>query len=499
MNLWSILLNPLEYSIEPVSPLPGDIDAYGLPRGLYFNCEYGTILGVPSVVLTPARSYRLTVTDYDGETDHLTTTLRVDPNKKPSFDSRYKGESPKYRFTKSSPISLNLPQALGGNGPLVYELTGVLPPGVHYNHDTVTISGVPTTTFEDTEFILEARDIDGDLDRLVFDLQITLGIFNLDQKHEFKIFTGEAIGHTILTTSEPGLSSTVNPPLPSGLEIRESNTSVDQNTNTLKLQLFGTPQSASPESIHEVRVLNNQGEYDSFILAITIEVDTSPSFENPNYIFHWAQGHDESHRLPIAMNGNHPMVYKITHSMQLPAGLSFHTRSESSEPTLIPYISGLPPYVDGEPMEEIINTSVVLIVTDADGDTARTTIRIRIHFQLKITVEIDGFRLTEGTAIDARIPYIYATGGRGNLSFSLVENENTFTHSNGTVMFNDSLWISSISDQSNRHYAKIVGCAGPMSPTYYIIKVTDQDGRSASSGFNLRVNDRIDEVKDVIC
>ena len=89
--------------------------------------------------MTYDESYGLTyrVTDVDGDSVTLTFSIRV--NGIPSFV----GEQDDQPYTAGEAVSLELPEAEGGNVARTYRLDGELPAGLSFDPGTRTISGTP--------------------------------------------------------------------------------------------------------------------------------------------------------------------------------------------------------------------------------------------------------------------------------------------------------------------------------------------------------------------
>jgi hypothetical protein len=76
------------------------------------------------------------VADVDGDTVTLRFSIRV--NGIPSFGDQVVEDQP---YTAGDAVSLELPEAVGGNVALTYFLDGELPPGLGFNPTARTISG----------------------------------------------------------------------------------------------------------------------------------------------------------------------------------------------------------------------------------------------------------------------------------------------------------------------------------------------------------------------
>ena len=104
------------------------------------------------------------------------------PNRLPSFAGAE--VTAQVYFTDATIPDLTLPQATGGNEPLVYSLMPALPSGLAFDAATRVISGTPTDTLEATEFTYTVRDADGDSGTLTFTMTVGTVFIDAD-KTEF--------------------------------------------------------------------------------------------------------------------------------------------------------------------------------------------------------------------------------------------------------------------------------------------------------------------------
>ena len=92
------------------------------------------------------------------------------PNRIPTFGD---ASTPAQRYVAGNRIDpLTLPEATGGDGPLVYALAPVPPAGLTFDPAARTLSGVPERAMDAASFTLSATDLDGDAARLVFTVEI---------------------------------------------------------------------------------------------------------------------------------------------------------------------------------------------------------------------------------------------------------------------------------------------------------------------------------------
>ena len=157
-----------------------------LPVGLTYTRppdapKGGTISGTPTVA-TPAATYRLTVTDADGDQDTLPITLVVVEDLMPSFEGATIDSQVYPQGVQIEPLPL--PRATGGNGTLSYTLTPALPEGLMRTLPTETsdgtITGTPTELQDMITYTLTVRDEDGDTDSITFSIEVTAAIQSQD-------------------------------------------------------------------------------------------------------------------------------------------------------------------------------------------------------------------------------------------------------------------------------------------------------------------------------
>ena len=141
--------SPLTYSLTPEIP------------GLMFDAESRELSGAPTMADTYAMTY--TVVDAAGNMEEsdaatLTFTISVHPDTAPSFS----GTVPDQTYTEGDSVSLTLPPASGGNGPLTYSLTPEIP-GLMFDAAARELSGTArlVDTYTMTYLVVDA---DGNMD-----------------------------------------------------------------------------------------------------------------------------------------------------------------------------------------------------------------------------------------------------------------------------------------------------------------------------------------------
>ena len=177
-----------------------------LPAGLSFDGVARTISGTPPTDVTYAEGYALTyrVTDVDGDTVTLTFAIRV--NGIPSFVR----EEEDQLYTAGNEVSLELPEAIGGNVVRTYRLDGELPAGLAFDPATRTISGTPpefaTYAFEGYALTYRVADVDGEEPApLVFTIRVD-GMPRFDEtvSSQITFAEGQTIDPWVLPSASGG-------------------------------------------------------------------------------------------------------------------------------------------------------------------------------------------------------------------------------------------------------------------------------------------------------
>ena len=173
---------PLAYALTGPGP------SGALPEGLVWTppadaTSGGTLTGTPAVPEQES-AWTLTATDTDGDVATLTFTVEVAPDRSPTFGD---AQVPPQRYMQDTEIArLALPAATGGNGPLVYALTGpgpasvlALPEGLAWSESAATrptrpgaLAGTPTVPAPPAVWTLTATDANGDSATLGFTIEV---------------------------------------------------------------------------------------------------------------------------------------------------------------------------------------------------------------------------------------------------------------------------------------------------------------------------------------
>ena len=361
-----------------------------LPAGLSFDGAARTISGLPPTDVTYDESYGFTyrVTDVDGDTVTLTFSIRV--NGIPSF-VREQDDQP---YTAGEAVSLELPEAEGGNVARTYRLDGELPPGLSFDPGTRTISGTPPEfawyTFDGYTVTYRVADVDGEEPApLVFTIRVD-GIPRFDEtvSSQVTFAEGQTIDPWVLPSASGGngeVTYTLEGELPEGL-------SYDSATRTISgtLSADATYTAESEGYALTYQVTDQDGDAPA-VLEFTIVVHGMPSFHAQVIDDQlYEAGNEVSLGLPEAVGGNNGLTYTL--EGELPAGLSFDGAART--------ISGLPP-TDVTYDESY---GFTYRVTDVDGDTVTLTFSIRVNGIPSFVQEQDDQPYTAGEAVSLELP-----------------------------------------------------------------------------------------------
>ena len=99
----------------------------------------------------------------------VTVTVR-DDDAEPAFGSESIPDQP---WVQNIAVDETLPEATGGNGALIYDLSPNLPAGLTFDASARTISGTPTALLAATEYTYTVTDADGDEAELTFSAAVT--------------------------------------------------------------------------------------------------------------------------------------------------------------------------------------------------------------------------------------------------------------------------------------------------------------------------------------
>ena len=366
-----------------------------LPAGLSFDGVARTISGALPTDVTYAEGYALTyrVTDVDG--DAVTLRFAIAVNGIPSFVR----EEEDQLYTAGEAVSLELPEAVGGNVARTYRLDGELPSGLAFDPATRTISGTPpefaTYAFEGYALTYRVADVDGEEPApLVFTIRVD-GMPRFDEtvSSQITFAEGQTIDPWVLPSASGGngqLTYELVGELPEGL-------TYDGATRTISGTLSADATYAAESEGYTLtyQVMDQDGDAPD-ALEFTLVIHGMPSFgaqvvEDQSY----EAGGEETLALPEAVGGNGALTYTL--EGELPAGLSFDgvARTISGAlPTDVTYAEGY---------------ALTYRVTDVDGDAVTLRFAIAVNGIPSFVREEEDQLYTAGEAVSLELPE--AVGG----------------------------------------------------------------------------------------
>ena len=332
-----------------------------LPTGLQFITSTRTITGTPTAIETVNVTYE--ATDEDGDKARVTFDIDVSLDPMPEFDS-----VSDFNATKGSQFYALLPEASGGNTPLVYSVTG-LPAGLQFITETRVITGTPTQ-MDVATVTYTVTDTDNDQDSVTFKITVNepdQGVqggnnqinnngngntqnppaLTLSDSTDFSATVGDQFTQQLPAANggtSPYLYSVTT--LPAGLTF-------DRGTHTIS----GTPTEAGTKTI-TYRVTDNNSSQASDDFTITVSPAVLRLSDTTGFTAR--VGEQFTQQLPEATGGTTPYQYSVT---TLPAGLTFvqETRTITGTPTL------------AEPKD------VTYTVTDGTSNTANDAFTITVN------------------------------------------------------------------------------------------------------------------------
>ena len=384
-----------------------------LPPGLEFDPNTRRLSGTPGTFdrLDPPRS-RLVgsppnqtalyiviygVTDANGASARTSTTsefLSIAISANLTLD----GSVPDQNYTEGRPVTLQLPEATGGFGPLTYTLTapGGLPEGLIFTPETRTLSGALVRQGLPKTLTYKVTDDNDASTSAAFTVTGKAKVaLNTPTKRSYTRGTAINVDHPILPGAIAGtepltytLTALGGGALPVGLEF-------DPNTR----RLSGTPDDIPGDFVLTYMVTDANGSSDNVGFRVAINPGlmlTAPA--NLNYTL---DTEIPDLQLPAATGGTGTLVYTLTGPGGLPGGLNFTAGTRT--------LSGTP--------DTAGTTTLTYTVTDRNNANTSVTITVMVNPGLALNARGD-LNYTQGRAItNLQLPE--ATGGTGTLGYTL--------------------------------------------------------------------------------
>ena len=352
-----------------------------LPPGLAFDGSARTISGTPPAdYLYVAEGYALTyqVADVDGDAVTLRFTIAV--NGIPSFGDQVVEDQ---QYTVGDAVSLELPEAVGGNVALTYFLDGELPPGLAFNPTSRTISGElsPNVSYSPEGYALTYRVADVD-DEEAAPLTFTIAVNGMP------FFEG-----TITNQRVPEGEEMAPLELPAALggngeltySLNEENLPPGLAFDPVARTISGTPELnvSHPAEGYALTYRVEDEDGDSAELSFFLTVDGTPTFFDATIEDRILRQNEamDPWEFPAAAGGNGDLTYSL--DMNVP-GLSFDAAART--------LSGTPTHTGVY--------RLVYQVEDIDGDSAELTFHITVDGAPSFSGDVANQTYIAGEAIE---------------------------------------------------------------------------------------------------
>ncbi len=438
-----------------------------LPPGLEFDPNTRRLSGTPGTFdrLDPPRS-RLVgsppnqtalyiviygVTDANGASARTSTTsefLSIAISANLTLD----GSVPDQKYTEGRPVTLQLPEATGGFGPLTYTLTapGGLPEGLIFTPETRTLSGALVRQGLPKTLTYKVTDDNDASTSATFTVTGKAKVaLDTPTKRSYTRGTAINVDHPILPGAIAGtepltytLTALGGGALPVGLEF-------DPNTR----RLSGTPDDIPGDFVLTYMVTDANGSSDNVGFRVAINPGlmlTAPA--NLNYTL---DTEIEGLQLPVATGGTEPLRYTLTGPSGLPGGLGFDANTRT--------LSGTP--------DTPGTTILTYEVTDRNNANTSVTITVMVNPGLALNAQGDQ-NYTQDTAI-SNLQLPVATGGTMPLTYTLTG------PSGGNLPTGLNF---------NANTRTLSGTPDTADTTVLTYTVTDGNGDSTSVDFRITVN-----------
>ena len=379
------------------------------PDGLSFNDVNRVISGTPTTA-QPRSSYTLTASDEDGEEDTLGFTIEVLPDSVPVFVDTV----PDQILRVGTPVELQLPMAVGGDGTLVYDLSPGLPAGLTLDLDSRRITGTPTRPAARTTFTWRVTDEDRDTAAVMFAMEVlpdSMPTFRDSMRNQiFRVGSAVDVPLPRVSGGDGEIAYALTPALPAGVSL-----------DTARPAIVGTPAVVAASTSYAWTATDEDGDTATVTFAIEVEPDLMPTFG--------ASVSDQRYNksaaivalvLPNASGGDDPLTYSL--SPALPAGLALDMASRT---------------IAGAPSAEFARTEYTWTATDEDGDVATLTFAIEVG--MAVTVAIADVSASEGAALSFPVTISSALPVPVTMSYRTMDGTASagedYTAASGTLTF----------------------------------------------------------------
>lgn len=365
-----------------------------------FNYWYNyldiVITGTPTVQ-SPATSYIMTFTDAAGQTGSATFTLAVAPGAAQLTSTL---DIPSRTLTQNLATTAFKPvNGSGGVGTLTYSINPTLPTGLTFNTTTGFISGTPSVSLAQSDFVITVSDSVSATSSKTFSLEILPPALITVQAVASRTLV-RTIAFTAFTpvTASGGISPltfAISPALPAGMSF-----------NTATGQISNAATESSAATTYTVSVTDSSSPVQVSSKTFSLTVDALPALNSTLLVADSTLVKNTAITAftPVSANGGYlTLTYAI--SPALPAGLTFNTSTGQ---------------ISGQPTVTSVQTQYTVTITDQAAQTTSKQFTILVGPPvLSTTLAISSRTLIQNSQISASFTPVTATGGEGTLTFAI--------------------------------------------------------------------------------
>jgi hypothetical protein len=425
----------LVYSVSP-----------GLPAGLTLNTSTGAITGTP-MVTSLAASYTVTVTDANGGTATASFSLMVDSAVVATQEVASTALTESHAAVAFTPVA-----GSGGDAPLVYSVSPVLPTGLTFNPSTGAVAGTASVTSSATSYTVTVTDANGGTAIASFSLTVDSAVVATQEVASTTLTQNHAATSFTPVTGSGGTGAlvySVSPGLTAGLMFNVSTGVVT-----------GTPTVMSSATTYTVTVTDANGATATASFSLTVNSVVTATQEVASTTL--TQNHAATSFTPATGSGGTvPLTYSV--SPGPPAGLTLNANTGA---------------VSGTPSGTSVASIYLVTVTDANGATAQASFSLTVDSAVVATQAVVSTSLTQNQAAVPFTP-VAGSGGDAPLTYSISPGLPA-----GLVL--------------NTSTGAITGTpTGVSVAASYTVTVTDANGATATANFSLTVNSAVVAVQAI--
>jgi hypothetical protein len=362
----------------------------------WYNYLDIVIAGTPTVA-SPSTSYVMTFTDASGQTGSATFTLAVAAGATQlgsTLDTASRTLTQNLSITAFKPVN-----GTGGIGTLTYSINPALPAGLTFNTATGFISGTPSVSFAQNNFVITVSDSSGATSSKTFSLEILppalITVQNVSSRTLIRTIAFTAFTPVTASGGITPLAFSISPALPAGLSF-----------NTSTGVVSGTATEAIAASTYTVSVTDSSSPSQVSSKTFSLTVEALPALNSTLLVATstFIKNTTITAFTPVSASGGYlTLSYAI--SPALPAGLTFSTTTGQ---------------ISGRPTVTSTQTQYTVTITDQATQTTSKQFTILVGPPvLSTTLAISSRTLIQNSQVSAPFTPVTASGGEGTLTFAI--------------------------------------------------------------------------------